>query len=105
MFGSSVVPDLLDTMKSVWATSIRRSSARYLPRVSRVEDEELRMAGDAAECRLEDFRTEARASHAEHQRVSKAGTADLAGQMPERARRGALVAGAGEPPQPRRLVG
>jgi len=28
MFGSSVVPDLLDTMKSVRATSIRRSIAR-----------------------------------------------------------------------------
>src|SRR5262245_35083519 len=63
------------------------------------------MAGDASECRLEDFRTKARASHAEHQRMSEAGAADLAGQIAERACAGALLAGDGEPPEPARLVG
>src|SRR5206468_11526144 len=76
-----------------------------LSRVGRVEDEELRIAGDATESRPENLRTEARAAHAEHQRVREPGAADLAGQIAERARAGALLAGDGEPPEPARLVG
>src|SRR4030095_13770914 len=59
----------------------------------------------APDRRLEDSRTEARAAHAEHQRVREARAADLAGQIDEGARAGALLAGDGEPPEPARLVG
>ena len=44
MFGSSVVPDLLETMKSVRARSISRSRGAHLRGIGRVEHAQLRMA-------------------------------------------------------------
>ena len=43
MFGSSVVPDLLETMKSVRAGSMRRSTRADLRRIGRIQHQQLGM--------------------------------------------------------------
>ena len=71
MFGSSVAPDLLETMKIVVFRSILFSNA-HLSRIRRVQHVELGKPADRAECHPQHFRTQARTAHAEQQRMGEA---------------------------------
>ena len=73
MLGSSVEPDLLETMNSVFFRSTLFSKALTCAGIGRVEDVQLGEARDRAEGRLDDFGTEARAAHAQQQDMGEAG--------------------------------
>ncbi len=78
----------------------------HLRRVGRVEHVQLREAVDHPEGHLQDLRTEARAAHAEQQRVPEALRAHHGGDpLKALEARGELVFGDAEPAQPLGLVG
>ena len=83
MLGSSVEPDLLETMKSVCAEIDGGFERLDLRRVGGVEDVELGEARDLPERRLHHLGAEARAPHAEQRQVREAaapgGVGDLRG--------------------------
>ena len=91
MFGSSVEPDLLETMTRVFLRSTLFSNARDLRRVRRIEHVQLGEAVDLSERQLQHFGTEARAPHTEQQDVSEAGTPGRVGHV-------------GQPPEMRQLA-
>ena len=73
MFGSSVEPDLLDTMNSVCVRSTLCSNVFDLRGIGGIEHVQLGKPGDLAERRLQHLGAEARAAHAEQQHVGEAG--------------------------------
>ena len=64
MFGSSVEPDLLETMNSVFFRSTLVLERPHLRRVGRIENVQLGEAVDLAEGHLQHFGAEARSPHA-----------------------------------------
>ncbi len=70
MLGSSVLPDLLDTMNRVRARSIRLSKWRICAGSVEIEHVQLRKAGLGAERLREHLGAEARPAHAEQQHVA-----------------------------------
>ena len=105
MFGSSVVPDLLETMQTVRVRS--SSCSRALTCAGSVESR-MRSSGMALAARereREQLRTEARATHAEQQRVVEARPGDVPRDAVEPLGVRELVLGHVEPAEPLRLVG
>ena len=105
MLGSSVLPDLLETMNSVRARSIVLSRRPDLRRIGRIEHVQAREARAGAEGLRQHLGAEAGAAHAEQHRIGEAGALDIGGEAFEPA--GVLELGIDdvEPAEPLRLVG
>ena len=71
MLGSSVVPDLLETMNSVFARSTLFSDCLDLRRIGGIEHVQLREACDLAEGHRQHFRTQTGTAHAQQQDVGE----------------------------------
>ena len=105
MFGSSVEPDLLETMKSVRREIDLGLDRPDLRRIGRIEHEQLRRSGDRAERLLPDFGTQTRAAHPEQERVCEAFRCDLLLEVEQRLHPFDLLVDDAEPSDPARLVG
>ena len=79
IFGSSVLPDLLDTMKSVRAGSILLSMVRIWAGSVEVEHQKLRAAVLTSERLGKHLRPETRSAHAEENDVGEALLSDIFG--------------------------
>ncbi len=73
MLGSSVLPDLLETMNSVRFEVDRAFDAADLRRIGRIDDLQAREARLVAEALRQHLGAEARSAHAEQQDVGKPG--------------------------------
>ena len=104
MFGSSVDPDLLETMKSVRSRSTACSNASHLRRVRRIEHVQLGKAVGPAERLPHHFGTEARSSHPEQQDMGEAGAPRHVGDPGQSLDVGQLPVGDAEPAEPPRFI-
>ena len=73
MLGSSVVPDLLETMKIVLAEVYLVREGLHLGRIRGVQHEQLRIAVLLPERHSEDFRAQAGSAHSEQQSLLESG--------------------------------
>ena len=105
MLGSSVPPDLLDTMKIVFVEIDPAFDRLDLRRVGGIEHVQLREAGDLAEGHAHDLRTEARSAHAQQQRMFEPRRLDLLGDALQVLDVRQLVVGDAQPAQPVGFVG
>ena len=105
IFGSSVLPDLLDTMKIVFARSILLSTARTSAGSVESRTCTCGKPGDLAERQLQHFDAQARSAHAQQQHVRESGRANiLRDGLEARAIRNLLL-GDAEPAEPFAFVG
>ena len=104
MLGSSVLPDLLETMKSVSAISILFSNAFTCAGSVESRTCKIRISGNLAERHAQNFRTQARSAHAEQKNVLEAGAPDFLGKIPQLDRVRDLFFGNVQPAQPVGLI-
>src|SRR5258706_224791 len=103
MLGSSVLPDLLETMQTV----LLRSTLAYrfdLRGISGIEHMQLGKSLDLAESQAQYFRAEAGAAHAEQQRVLELGLLYVSSNFFEEIELGKLLLCDVQPAQPLRFV-
>ena len=100
MFGSSVVPDLLDTMKIVFARSTLFSMAFTCAGSVESSTNNCGIPVDLAESLLQNFGTQAGSAHAEQQRVLESGRFHIFGDVFQMLLVRQLIFGNAEPAEP-----